>query len=69
MPIYEYLCPKCDSEFELMRSIAKADEAALCPKCGSKGEKLVSVFASKLDYTLKPPTKSAFRKSSGKAKE
>jgi putative FmdB family regulatory protein len=62
MAIYEYFCPKCKAEFELMRPISKADEPASCPKCGSQGEKLVSVFASKADFYLKVPEKGAFRK-------
>ncbi len=65
MPIYEYFCPKCGIEFELVRPISKSNEAAFCPKCGLRGEKLVSVFAQKIG----PPYKSyikvpqkAFRK-------
>ena len=45
MPIYEYLCNKCGSEFELLvaSSSAKPDEG--CPDCGSKKiEKQMSLF-------------------------
>lgn len=62
MPIYEYFCSKCGREFELRRSLSEADNPALCPKCGSEGQKLISVFASKMDYSLKGPDKEAFRK-------
>lgn len=61
MAVYEYLCPKCNREFEVMRPISKADEPASCPKCGTTGEKLVSVFLSRADYSIKGPDKDAFR--------
>ncbi len=43
MPIYEFLCNKCDNEFEeLVFSSTKVE----CPECGSKKVKrLVSSFA------------------------
>ena len=62
MPVYEYRCSKCGVEFEVMRQISKADDAAPCPKCGASGEKLVSVFGSKTDFYLRAPSKGAFRK-------
>ncbi len=41
MPIYEYHCPKCKSEFELL---IRGEEAAECPSCHSQRvEKLLSV--------------------------
>jgi putative FmdB family regulatory protein len=44
MPLYEYACPKCKSEFELL---IRSDETAECPGCGSKKlEKLLSVPAA-----------------------
>jgi putative FmdB family regulatory protein len=33
MPIYEYQCEQCDSEFELL---VRSSEKAVCPECGSK---------------------------------
>ena len=62
VPIYEYRCSKCGTDFELMRSISGMNEPASCPKCGAEAERLVSVFASKVDFYLKVPTKPAFRK-------
>ncbi|MGL6194559.1 MAG: FmdB family zinc ribbon protein, partial [Thermoguttaceae bacterium] len=32
MPIYEYVCPKCNSEFELL---VRSNEKSVCPSCGS----------------------------------
>jgi putative FmdB family regulatory protein len=35
MPIYEYACPKCDSEFEVEQRITE-DPLKTCPKCRSR---------------------------------
>jgi putative FmdB family regulatory protein len=63
MPIYEYFCPKCNEEFELMRPFSQSNETAPCPRCGTAGQKLISLFGSTVDkYTMKVPEKAAFRK-------
>ena len=36
MAIYEYLCPRCQTEFDLMRPMSEADRPAACPECGSE---------------------------------
>ncbi|MBI2916761.1 MAG: zinc ribbon domain-containing protein [Chloroflexi bacterium] len=61
MPIYEYYCSQCKAEFELTRPFSQADAPASCPQCGGAAQKLLSVFASKLDYYIKVPEKPAFR--------
>jgi putative FmdB family regulatory protein len=44
MPLYEYVCRKCQGEFELL---IRGDETPECPKCGGrKLEKLLSVAAA-----------------------
>lgn len=45
MPIYEYVCPKCDSKFELLRPMSQANEAASCPQCQQKAKRVLSNFA------------------------
>ncbi|PJF35343.1 MAG: zinc ribbon domain-containing protein [Candidatus Thermofonsia Clade 1 bacterium] len=35
MPIYEYVCQSCQTQFEKRVSAEKADEA-ICPECGAK---------------------------------
>jgi len=65
MPVYEYRCPKCDTDFELMPRMSEINEPALCPRCGSKAERLISVFASKVGFYVRAPAKPAFRKRSG----
>ncbi len=54
MAVYEYVCPKCGKEFELMRPMHEADKSAECPNCGSKANKLVSGFGSKTGNTIQP---------------
>ena len=61
MAVYEYQCPKCRKEFELMRPISEAEKPAKCPKCGSKAVKLISGFASKTGDSIQAPGK-PFRK-------
>ncbi len=53
MPIYEFQCPKCGKEFELMRSFSQAETPAICPKCGGVGKRLISSFAYGYSYGLK----------------
>ncbi len=62
MPVYEYGCPKCEIEFEVMRTMAQSDELGPCPHCGSSGRKLMSVFGSRVDSYIRTPSKDAFRK-------
>lgn len=62
MPIYEYRCSQCGTEFELMLPLAQRDSPTPCPRCGGRGERLVSVFASKMGFYIKTPEKPAFRK-------
>jgi putative FmdB family regulatory protein len=47
MPIYEYVCTKCNTEFELRFSFSDANCTPLCPKCYSAVERLTSSFACK----------------------
>jgi putative FmdB family regulatory protein len=46
MPIYEYCCPNCGGEFDLLRSFSQVDEVALCPECNHEARRLISSFAS-----------------------
>ena len=45
MPIYEYVCPKCELKFELLRPLSQAGEGAPCPKCHQGAERVLSTFA------------------------
>ncbi|MBI4187976.1 MAG: zinc ribbon domain-containing protein [Chloroflexi bacterium] len=46
MPIYEYLCPRCESKFELLRRLSQANETASCPCCHEEAKRVLSTFAS-----------------------
>lgn len=47
MPLYEFVCSKCDHDFELLVRSAHWEGEAACPRCGSnKLTKKLSVFAS-----------------------
>ncbi len=45
MPIYEYVCPDCKSEFELLRPLSQASDTAPCPRCHQAAERILSTFA------------------------
>jgi putative FmdB family regulatory protein len=46
MPIYEFVCKECDTQFEEMRLSSSAFTDISCPKCGTaKVEKTLSTFA------------------------
>ena len=57
MAVYDYVCPSCRMEFELMRPMSEADKAAVCPNCNSKAQKLVSGFGSKTGSYIQAPAK------------
>ncbi|HEX6349789.1 MAG TPA: zinc ribbon domain-containing protein [Candidatus Dormibacteraeota bacterium] len=47
MPIYEYRCEKCSSQFDVLTSFAERDRAQVCPTCESTRTRVqVSSFAS-----------------------
>ena len=69
MPIYEFRCTKCGSDFEVKRSFSESSAPATCPRCGGLGEKLASVFASTAGFGIKVPDKDAFRIPSRRARE
>lgn len=41
MPIYEYICERCNNLFEEFEFSSHSDEKAACPKCGSTETKRV----------------------------
>lgn len=50
MPIYEYKCADCNSQFESIRPMSQADAEIACKTCSSKNTtRLLSVCYSKSD--------------------
>ena len=47
MPIYEYLCSKCNTKFEELRPLSEAEDKATCPQCQSEAERIPSCFNSR----------------------
>ncbi|MDP2920540.1 MAG: zinc ribbon domain-containing protein [Dehalococcoidia bacterium] len=54
MPIYEYQCPKCGTVYEETRRIEDRDKPVKCGKCGVNAVKIISGFASKTGFYLRP---------------
>ena len=47
MPIYEFRCKKCKTQFEEIRPVGDDGKKLACPECGTKRpEKLFSSFAA-----------------------
>ena len=47
VPLYEYLCARCDVKFDLLRSFSQADAPVVCPECrGDDAKRMISLFAS-----------------------
>ena len=45
MPLYDYRCTACESEFEESKRIAEREEPVDCPECGKRAERMLSAFA------------------------
>lgn len=47
MPIYEYHCADCDTDFEKLRPMSKANAPAPCVHCGGQHTKrAISLFSA-----------------------
>ena len=46
MPIYEYWCARCKTQFDKLRPIAANDAEVKCPECGSNVKRMLSVVAA-----------------------
>jgi putative FmdB family regulatory protein len=47
MPIYEYHCPDCNSNFEKLVRLSEANVVPECPECGQRHtQKKLSTFAT-----------------------
>ncbi len=62
MPIYEYYCSKCETEFELIRPVSKSDEPAPCSLCGEPAKRQLSNFAFRSNTFTAPKFKASLEK-------
>lgn len=46
MPLYEFRCRTCETNFEVRRPMAEASAPAVCPQGHPGAVRLLSVFAS-----------------------
>ena len=73
MAVYEYFCPTCQKEFELMRPMSEAGKPAECPRCRAEAKRIMSTLGSRMGDSMRVPGESsrndsATRTSTGKAK-
>ena len=56
MPLYEYICPDCNTETELLRSFSEADQSLTCDACGGEHvkRKLSVCYAQSDGYAVSP---------------
>ncbi len=62
MPIYEYYCADCSSDFEVMRSVSQSGNPVDCEKCGKPAQRQLSNFAFKSNTFTSPKFKASLEK-------
>ncbi len=45
MPLYEYYCPPCATQFEVLRPMKDSDKPAVCPAGHTTNNRVLSLFA------------------------
>ncbi len=46
MPLYEFYCPPCGIQFEVLRPMSRTEEPAVCPSGHTTANRVVSMFAT-----------------------
>ena len=46
MPLYEFYCPPCGVQFEILRPMSRLDEPATCPSGHTTSNRVISLFAT-----------------------
>jgi putative FmdB family regulatory protein len=66
MPLYEFICAKCEKDFESLVRSANWQGSVACPRCGSKKlTKKLSVFAAQGGSTASSPAPRACSRPGG----
>ncbi len=56
MPLIEYRCEDCSSQFEILIGVSQEGEKAVCPDCGNERiEALLSTFSAKVSTSNGSP--------------
>lgn len=45
MPLYEYYCPPCGTQFEVLRPVSQMNSPATCPSGHTTNNRVLSLFA------------------------
>ena len=46
MPLYEYYCRPCGSQFEVLRPVSQMDHPAVCPEGHTTNNRVLSLFST-----------------------
>jgi putative FmdB family regulatory protein len=46
VPLYEYVCDRCSTRFEMLRPSSRMDDPASCPRGHDSGRHVLSNFAA-----------------------
>lgn len=46
MPLYEYVCDRCETRFEMLRPSGRMDDPASCPRGHGTSRRVLSTFAA-----------------------
>lgn len=47
MPLYEYECSDCETQFDALRGMSEADDPIACPTCDSQEtHRVISLFSA-----------------------
>jgi putative FmdB family regulatory protein len=46
MPLYEYVCDRCNTRFEMLRPSGRMDDAASCPRGHGSSHRVLSNFSA-----------------------
>lgn len=66
MPIYDYRCKGCGTDFEVMKRIAIADEVETCPSCSGECDKTHRIITKGKEFYGEKPDEPFYSVALGK---